>query len=154
MKYTILTDPGHGWLKVPIAKLIELNIWKEISDFSYVCGKYAYLEEDSDLSIFHRACEKAGEKVIFDEKHTDRASKIRKYAPYFLQFSALKKIKVNNEEKFGFLRGQVITIASEGIPNSDKQIIEDEQGFRYRRNIEAEFYFRLENSKMFCFFKI
>lgn len=39
------TDPGHGWLQVPLNTIQGLGI----SPYSYQDGIYAYLEEDSDM---------------------------------------------------------------------------------------------------------
>jgi hypothetical protein len=43
-------DPGHGWIKVPMAETIELDI----SPYSYMSldGEWAYLEEDMDAGTF------------------------------------------------------------------------------------------------------
>jgi len=43
-----ITDPGHGWLRVP-RELIE---GEEYSGYSYFNDTYAYLEEDSDAPLF------------------------------------------------------------------------------------------------------
>ncbi len=57
MVYQKYDDAAHGWLKVPVKDLIELNIRRTISNYSYLSpgGGYAYLEEDMDLGIFFRA---------------------------------------------------------------------------------------------------
>jgi hypothetical protein len=41
-------DPAHGWLRVPLA-MIEGETY---SDYSYFNTKFAYLEEDSDMTKF------------------------------------------------------------------------------------------------------
>lgn len=46
--YTFYTDPGHGWLRVPLAEAKGLNI----SSCSYQDKNFAYLEEDCDAGIF------------------------------------------------------------------------------------------------------
>jgi hypothetical protein len=57
MSYKFHEDPGHGWLAVPMAELVELGVAHQISGYSYVSrdGLTAYLEEDCDMSIFLRA---------------------------------------------------------------------------------------------------
>ena len=57
MKYGFFSDPSHGWLKVSIEELIQLNICVLISGFSYISAdrKHAYLEEDLDAQIFINA---------------------------------------------------------------------------------------------------
>ena len=62
-KYIFHTDPGHGWLAVPMAELEAMpEVRKAISDCSYVSndGQTAYLEEDCDAVIFLYAKSKAG----------------------------------------------------------------------------------------------
>jgi len=55
--YRFIEDPGHGWLEVPTKEIAGLCIADKISTYSYVSGdrKMAYLEEDSDMSVFCRA---------------------------------------------------------------------------------------------------
>jgi len=48
--YIFFEDPGHGWLRVPL-KEVE-PIADKISPYSYMRGKYAYLEEDCDAWTF------------------------------------------------------------------------------------------------------
>ena len=61
--YTYHHDAGHGWLEVPFDDLIELDIAKEITPFSYVKKDTVFLEEDQDMSTFFKAYrEKFGKK--------------------------------------------------------------------------------------------
>jgi hypothetical protein len=55
MSYRFIEDPGHGWLEVPKAELVELGIAGQISPYSYHWGEMAYLEEDGDLAVFMKA---------------------------------------------------------------------------------------------------
>lgn len=48
--YTFFTDPGHGWLRVPLADLHEVGF--KPSKYSYYDKDYAYLEEDCDAPLF------------------------------------------------------------------------------------------------------
>lgn len=48
----MFTDPGHGWLRVPLSLINYLGIAPLITGYSYVDDKNAYLEEDCDLSTF------------------------------------------------------------------------------------------------------
>ena len=50
-KYTFIIDPGHGWLRVPLAEIRGLAI----SSYSFRDANYAYLEEDCDAPLFMRA---------------------------------------------------------------------------------------------------
>jgi hypothetical protein len=54
-KYRFISDPGHGWLEVPIAEINRLKISGKISNYSYKNGEMAYLEEDCDASLFMKA---------------------------------------------------------------------------------------------------
>ena len=49
---TFIEDPGHGWLKVPLAELDVLGIRGQITPYSYINGEYAYLEEDVDAGTY------------------------------------------------------------------------------------------------------
>lgn len=53
-KYVFTSDPGHGWLRVPMAELVEMGIADKISPYSYISHnrRFAYLEEDCDFSTF------------------------------------------------------------------------------------------------------
>jgi hypothetical protein len=55
--YNFHTDPGHGWLEVPLPELRELGIHNHISRFSYIDRNRgcAYLEEDCDATRFGEA---------------------------------------------------------------------------------------------------
>ncbi|MCD6434937.1 MAG: hypothetical protein J7L15_00895 [Clostridiales bacterium] len=48
--YCFFTDPGHGWLRVLLTELEPIK--DKISPYSYMRGKYAYLEEDCDMAVF------------------------------------------------------------------------------------------------------
>lgn len=52
--FTYHYDGGHGWFRVPMRMLEKLFLLDKISSFSYQSkdGKTAFLEEDSDASIF------------------------------------------------------------------------------------------------------
>jgi hypothetical protein len=81
--YTFYADPGHAWLKVPLAELDELEIAGDITQFSYVRGSYVYLEEDCDVTTFVQAYErKHGRRPVMQGKHGNRSSRIRTYDRY------------------------------------------------------------------------
>jgi hypothetical protein len=62
--------------------LKKLGIANKISSFSYQRTEYVYLEEDSDMTVFMKAMEAKGQKVVFVTRRTDRESRIRKYGQY------------------------------------------------------------------------
>jgi hypothetical protein len=53
--YQFFEDAGHGWLQVSHKELAELGLTDKISPYSYRDRKFAYLEEDCDLSLFVEA---------------------------------------------------------------------------------------------------
>lgn len=81
MTYTMLTDPGHGWLAVPVTDLQELGLsTRDFSPFSYIKGEVVYLEEDCDFAVFWEAfIHKHGRKPEIREVHTDSDSIVRTY---------------------------------------------------------------------------
>ena len=50
-----ISDPGHGWLEVPMSIVESLHIKDEISKYSYLYKGMAYLEEDCDAGKIGRA---------------------------------------------------------------------------------------------------
>ncbi len=81
----VYNDPGHGWAKTPLRLLRQLGIANKITEYSYMRGDYAYLEEDCDLSLLIDAAEKEGLTIKFRDHTADKQSKIRGYEPYVLQ---------------------------------------------------------------------
>jgi len=101
---TIYTDPSHGWAKVSLSELFNLEIHDKISSYSYIHknGLNAYLEEDCDLSTYLKALDDKGIKFRMIEKHTNKSSKIRSYARYQLGinyispfYKSVKPVDVN-----------------------------------------------------------
>lgn len=64
--YCYYEDGRHGWIKVPKKDLVALGIADQISEFSFMNGDYAYVEEDCDASILHNALQKLGVRVSCD----------------------------------------------------------------------------------------
>lgn len=85
---TIYTDPQHGWAKVSLSELFNLEIHDKISTYSYIRSNekysYAYLEEDCDLSTYIKALDAKGIQYKFKTLHTNKSSKIRSYSRYTL----------------------------------------------------------------------
>jgi hypothetical protein len=83
MNFTAHTDPGHGWIAVPVKLLSNLGLIDKISTCSFLRGKTAYLEEDSDALKFINAFRAAnGQDPTFSENNTDKRSPIRSYGRY------------------------------------------------------------------------
>ena len=49
-QFKFISDPGHGWLVVSLARVRASKA--SISQWSYIRGNIAYLEEDSDAPAF------------------------------------------------------------------------------------------------------
>lgn len=76
--YTFHTDPGHGWLAVPVKEINELGIRGQITPYSYIHGELAFLEEDCDAATFMQAKKARGEPVRYVTKNIDTEHWIRR----------------------------------------------------------------------------
>ena len=83
MKLRYISDPGHGWLEVPRAMLTALDIQDRITDYSYLRGSMAYLEEDVDMSTFLQAARSVGLELEIVEVYQEHTH-IRNYQQYAL----------------------------------------------------------------------
>ena len=77
-------DAGHGWVKVPLKEIKDLNIQAQITGYSYVKGADAYLEEDCDASSYIAALKKNNPeiKIEWNEISDGDSSPIRLYGNY------------------------------------------------------------------------
>ena len=83
MKLNFYSDPGHGWLRVPLALLDKLGLVDKISPYSYMQGPWAYLEEDCDASEFLAEMRRQGVRVSFREINCPHNySRIRTFPQY------------------------------------------------------------------------
>lgn len=82
--YTFFTDPGHGWLAVPVTDLVELGIVSQITMYSYRKRDVAYLEEDCDAATFVNAAKAVGWELKIRESHTNSDSFIRRLPGFYL----------------------------------------------------------------------
>lgn len=85
--FVFITDPGHGWLKVPkrIIRALEQNepgFSSKISQFSYERNKHVYLEEDCDTAKVHDKLKFYGVDVKIKSRNSNKSSKIRSYNHY------------------------------------------------------------------------
>lgn len=82
--FDFISDPGHGWVKVPIKLLWELGIAEKITTYSYQRGEYAYLEEDGDATLFHRAFfDRYHRFPVYRERNAgQKYSRVRGYRSY------------------------------------------------------------------------
>ena len=47
------SDPSHAWLAVKLSEIKMLGIQANITNYSFIKGKTAYLEEDVDAPKFY-----------------------------------------------------------------------------------------------------
>lgn len=72
--YTFISDPGHGWLRVPLAHLIKSGY--RPTEFSYFDHCYAFLEEDCDAPLFMKAAGITQDNIRhYDTHHFNRDNK-------------------------------------------------------------------------------
>jgi len=83
--YTFYCDPGHAWLRVKKEEIEPIKF--DISPYSYMRGKYVYLEEDSDANIFlkHKFGNIENAKPYIKEKYAENTA-IRNYNQYNSNF--------------------------------------------------------------------
>ena len=81
-KYTFITDPGHGWLSVPLSDLQKFNIVQDISVYSYMTKTRAYLEEDCDAIKFIEAAGITPNNPNIRDTYNNGMAKCRSYMPY------------------------------------------------------------------------
>lgn len=74
-----ISDPGHGWLEVPMSELARLGIANQISLYSFRKGRMAYLEEDMDAGTYFEALEAAGEPRPMIREVYQETTPIRNY---------------------------------------------------------------------------
>ena len=82
--FNYYSDPGHGWVKVPIKLIESLGIADKVTRYSYTRKGFVYLEEDCDASTFIVSYRlKYGIDPIFREYNArEKISKIRSYDNY------------------------------------------------------------------------
>jgi hypothetical protein len=76
-KLTFHADPSHGWLEIPATDVHALHLTP--SEYSYINGDKAYLEEDCDANAYLERAKSAGWVINITEKYTDTDSVIRTY---------------------------------------------------------------------------
>lgn len=80
-QYKFFSDPGHGWLEVPMAQVRKAGIQNKVSGYSYrkTIGnvEYAYLEEDCDAGLFVNTIGQENMDVVFI--NLDNEAAIRNY---------------------------------------------------------------------------
>lgn len=70
-QYTLIEDPGHSWLEVPVKDVREAGVFNQITNFSPVKRGKMYLEEDCDAPTFLLALQAKKVKVDIKEIHVN-----------------------------------------------------------------------------------
>lgn len=83
MQIVIFSDPGHAWFRVQKSLLEELGIYTSITSYSYVKGKWVYLEEDCDGPLLIKTLKKKNiPYTILEKPPSKNSSRIRSYERY------------------------------------------------------------------------
>ena len=82
-KYIKIEDSAHSWTRVSIAEAKRLGVINNISESSYMRGRYIFLEEDCDAPLFFEAKKRKKEKYIIDNKFV-MGTNIRNYERFAL----------------------------------------------------------------------
>jgi hypothetical protein len=82
MRFKFITDPGHGWLRVPHKVIRDMGLTaKSFSRYSYVDNDYMYLEEDCDAGVFLQAYQNItgseADYVVEEVNYTNIRQKLR-----------------------------------------------------------------------------
>lgn len=82
--FSVYSDPGHSWVRVPILLLRELDIVDKITPFSYMFGQFAYLEEDLDWHTWNTAMlnKKPNVTIKYKDHFANNSSRVRTYDSY------------------------------------------------------------------------
>jgi hypothetical protein len=66
---TYVSDPSHGYLKVPVNLVEKLGFANKISEYSFFNDKFVWLEEDCDMALFFDALDEKflPEPIIFSQ---------------------------------------------------------------------------------------
>lgn len=86
MVFNFHSDSGHGWLAVKLCLIRELGLIPDISQYSYMQGQSAYLEEDGDAPKFIKAfTEKFGFAPKINELESRDNSPIRSFKNFKME---------------------------------------------------------------------
>ena len=71
-------SPSHGWIKVKIQDLYDLEILLDVSEYSFITQdqQEAYLEEDLDAGLFIESYGKDKIDLIHQEIEEDQANEM------------------------------------------------------------------------------
>jgi len=88
----VFTDPSHGWIKISLKHLNQLNLINKITSYSYINNNHAYLEEDCDAPLLMHTLKENNVSYEFRYHHSNTSSKLRSYDSYNIN-QAMKGIQ-------------------------------------------------------------
>ena len=92
------TDPGHGWLEVPVKEVRNSGV--PISQCSYIKGDKAYLEEDCDAPAYLNYLDEKHIAYIIDrDVHVNYDHPIRNYNNWPEEWTATHEEVMKYSEK-------------------------------------------------------
>ncbi len=92
------TDPGHGWLEVPVKEVRNSGV--PISQCSYIKGDKAYLEEDCDAHAYLNYLDEQNiAYTISRDVHVNHSHPIRNYKNWPKEWTATQE-----QLEFHFMR--------------------------------------------------
>ena len=92
------TDPGHGWLEVPVKEVRNSGV--PISQCSYIKGDKAYLEEDCDAPAYLNYLDEKHIAYIIDrDVHVNHDHPIRNYNNWPAKWTATHEEVMKYSEK-------------------------------------------------------
>ncbi len=124
MTFTFYCTPGHGYLRVPKSKFIELGgDPTKVSKYSGHDTSTLYLEEDSDACYFIDLLRENGIEPDIKSIYKDRFSITHNYDPSLFDFQLREgvKVKLCSEE-----------IATLGFMNGTNPIVRTTDGILYK----------------------
>jgi len=140
-------DAGHGWLKVHINDLKELNLTDKISVYSYYDHPYVYLEEDSDAVKFWNAYKKKyGKELKYKTIYDGDSSPIRNLPPY-LKEEINEWVEGNYKEEIRKLKKDISQIKKKLIKKTKKTGLWENFGQKEIRLLKSKYFDLLLKSK-------
>lgn len=115
IKLKFFSDPGHGWLEVPLNLIKELDIGSNISSYSYMNLKKVYLEEDCDAPFFLNKIKELGFKSSTITSVTNNPSFIRSLYPFskekidFCLSLEINKTEFNIADNNKIIRAKIVS---------------------------------------------
>ena len=96
--FRFVSDPGHGYLRVKLEDLVKYGVDKKISGFSFKSDRFAFLEEDLDMSTFLNALLDSGDTYDIKVSTTNNPASCRRLP----RFPESEEYVAYRKENYGF----------------------------------------------------